>query len=190
MADSPKALAYVSLGSNLGDRAGNLLLGIRGMMVAGLPVTRLSSIYESEPVETFAQPDFLNMVAELGGALPEPNQMMARLLRVEYLLGRTREVARGPRVIDLDLLLFGNHTSTTELLTLPHPRMHLRRFVLRPLAELAPSVIHPTLQQTIATLLENLDDQSQVKRWRAIAEGKTRGKSIGETQRRGDGEKG
>ena len=178
MRSSPK-VAYVSLGSNLGDRAGNLLLGIRGMMEAGLPVARLSSIYESEPVDTFAQPDFLNMVAELCGRLPEPNQMMARLLRIEYLLGRTREVARGPRVIDLDLLLFGNHTFATELLTLPHPRMHLRRFVLQPLAELAPSLIHPTLQQTIATLLENLDDQSHVKRWRPEEMG-----------RRGDGGRG
>ena len=167
MADSSKALAYVSLGSNLGDRAGNLLLGIRGMMEVGLHVKRLSSIYESEPIETFTQPYFLNMVAELAGDLPEPNQMMARLLRVEYLLGRTRRVARGPRVIDLDLLLVADHTSATELLTLPHPRMHLRRFVLQPLAELAPSLIHPTLQQTIATLLENLDDQSQVKKFRA-----------------------
>ena len=171
MVDTPTAVAYVSLGSNLGDRAGNLLLGIRGMMGAGLPVRRLSSIYESEPVDTFAQPDFLNMVAELGGDLPKPDQMMARLLRVEYLLGRTREVARGPRVIDLDLLLFGDHTSATELLTLPHPRMHLRRFVLQPLSELAPSVIHPTLQQTIAALLENLDNQSQVKRWDATVGG-------------------
>lgn len=173
---SSKGLAYVSLGSNLGDRTGNLLLGIRGMLEAGLPVTRLSSIYESEPVDTLAQPDFLNMVAEVGGKLPKPEQMMARLLRVEYLLGRTREVAKGPRVIDLDLLLFGDHTSATDLLTLPHPRMHLRRFVLQPLAELAPSLLHPTLKQTIATLLENLDDQSKVKRWRPAGDGGTRGK--------------
>ena len=171
MTDSAKALAYVSLGSNLGDRTGNLLLGIRGIMDAGLPVTRLSSIYESEPMETFAQPHFLNMVAELGGgSLPAPQQMMARLLRIEYLLGRTREIPRGPRIIDLDLLLYANHTSASELLTLPHPRMHLRRFVLQPLAELAPSLVHPTLQQTVATLLENLDDKSAVKLWRANGE--------------------
>ena len=171
MSNSPTELAYISLGSNLGDRAGNLLLGIRGMMEAGLHVTRLSSIYESEPVDTLAQPYFLNLVAELGGGLPKPEQIMARLLRVEYLLGRTREIAKGPRVIDLDLLLFGDHASATELLTLPHPRLHLRRFVLQPLAELAPSLIHPTLQQTIATLLDNLDDQSAVRRWRANGEG-------------------
>ena len=183
MSDSPKALAYVSLGSNLGDRAGNLLLGIRGMMQAGLTVTRLSNIYESEPVETFAQPYFLNMVAELGGnTLPDPEQMMARLLRVEYALGRRRAAAKGPRVVDLDLLLFADYTSATEILTLPHPRMHLRRFVLLPLAELVPDLVHPTLQQTIATLLHNLADQSEVKQWVPNAEA--------ETGRWGDGVKG
>ena len=172
MSDSSKAVAYVSLGSNLGDRAGNLLLGIRGMMEAGLPVAKLSNIYESEPVETFVQPYFLNMVAELRGELPAPNQMMARLLRIEYLLGRARDVVRGPRVIDLDLLLFGDRTSASDLLTLPHPRMHVRRFVLQPLAELAPSLVHPKLHQTIATLLENLDDRSDVKRWRPDESGR------------------
>ena len=136
------------------------------MMDAGLPVTRLSKIYESEAVETFPQPHFLNMVAELGGeSLPGPEHLMARLLRVEYSLGRTREVAKGPRVIDLDLLLFGDHKSATELLTLPHPRLHLRRFVLEPLAELAPTVVHPTLNVTIKALFEQLDDQSSVKSW-------------------------
>ena len=183
MSDLAKPLAYVSLGSNLGDRAANLLLGLRGMMEAGLPVTRLSSIYESEPVETFAQPDFLNMVAELDVTrLPEPEQMMARLLRIEYLLGRTRQLARGPRIIDLDLLLFAERTSNTELLKLPHPRMHLRRFVLQPLAELAPLLVHPTLHQTIGSLLEKVDDQSEVRRWKANGDG--------ETRRRGDAAKG
>ena len=91
--------AYIGLGSNLGDRAGNLLLGIRGMMDAGLEVIRLSSIYETEPVETFAQPAFLNMVAELrGNTLPRPEELMARLLRIENSLGRTREVAMAPRL--------------------------------------------------------------------------------------------
>ena len=161
-----KLSAYVSLGSNLGDRAANLLLGIRGMMEAGLPIRRLSHIYESEPVETFSQPDFLNMVAELGlEDLPSPEQVMARLLRVEYSLGRRRDIDKGPRVIDLDLLLVGNRTNHTELLILPHPRLHLRRFVLQPLVELAPDLVHPTIGETIATLLEGLKDQSQVRRW-------------------------
>ena len=158
--------AYIGLGSNLGDRAGNLLLGIRGMLNAGPEVTRLSQIYETEAVETFAQPSFLNMVVELqGNTLPPPEEVMARLLQVEHSLGRTRDMAKGPRIIDLDLLLYGNETIESQFLTLPHPRFHRRRFVLAPLAELAPHLIHPTLNKTIAELLEALDDNSGVKLW-------------------------
>ncbi|MEP6636212.1 MAG: 2-amino-4-hydroxy-6-hydroxymethyldihydropteridine diphosphokinase [Acidobacteriota bacterium] len=167
MPTSLNSHAFVSLGSNLGDRAGNLLLGIRGMLEAGLELIRLSSVYETQPVGTLEQPSFLNLVAELRlDKLLPPEKMMARLLRVEYALGRTRDVAKGPRTIDLDLLLYGDRTCATGLLTLPHPRLHLRRFVLTPLAELAPALIHPTLQRTIAELLETLDDESAVKRWR------------------------
>jgi 2-amino-4-hydroxy-6-hydroxymethyldihydropteridine diphosphokinase len=161
------ANAYVSLGSNLGDRAGNLLLGVRGMIDAGLEISRLSNVYETEPVETFPQSAFLNMVAELrGNTLPPSEQLMARLLRVEYTLGRTREIAMAPRTIDLDLLLYGEEARATEFLTLPHPRLHLRKFVLTPLAELAPRLVHPTLHQTISELLEDLADESEVARWR------------------------
>jgi 2-amino-4-hydroxy-6-hydroxymethyldihydropteridine diphosphokinase len=159
--------AYVALGSNLGDRAGNLLLALRGIMEAGLEVTRLSAIYETEAVETFAQPAFLNLVAELrGNTLPAAEQVMARLLRIEYALGRTREVAMGPRTIDLDLLFYKDELRSTQFLTLPHPRLHQRRFVLEPLAELGPRLVHPTLNKTISDLLANVDDQSEVRRWR------------------------
>jgi 2-amino-4-hydroxy-6-hydroxymethyldihydropteridine diphosphokinase len=159
--------AYVGLGSNLGDRAGNLLLGIRGMLDAGLQVIRLSQIYETEPVETFPQPAFLNMVAELrGNTLPRAEEVMARLLRVEYSLGRTREVAMAPRSIDLDLLLYRNEMSDTQFLTLPHPRLHRRRFVLVPLAELAPRLVHPTLNKAMSELLQALDDDSKVRHWK------------------------
>ncbi|HWN07904.1 MAG TPA: 2-amino-4-hydroxy-6-hydroxymethyldihydropteridine diphosphokinase [Pyrinomonadaceae bacterium] len=157
---------YIGLGSNLGDRAGNLLLGLRGMMEAGLIVTRFSRIYETEAVETFPQPPFLNMVAELKvDARSNPSEVMERLLAVELSLGRTRDLAKGPRTIDLDLLLYGAESCVTPTLTLPHPRLHLRRFVLVPLAELAPQLIHPTLHQTVAQLLETLDDVSEVKLW-------------------------
>lgn len=160
--------AYVGLGSNLGDRAGNLLLGVRGMLAAGLRVVRLSSIYETEPVGVgAAQPLYLNAVAELEGrALPPPEQLLARLLRIEYALGRRRQRPLAARPLDLDLLLYGRAQIETEFLTLPHPRLHLRRFVLAPLAELAPAARHPALQQTFRELLAALADDSAVRLWK------------------------
>ena len=159
--------AYVGMGSNLGDRAAYLLLAVRGMLDAGLDVIRLSSIYETAPVENEAQPAFLNMVAELrGSTLPRPDQTLARLLRIEYALGRTREVPLGPRTIDLDLLIFKDEVSETDFLQLPHPRLHTRRFVLVPLNELVPTLIHPTLGKSVSELLEKTADRSAVTRWR------------------------
>src|ERR1051325_9950665 len=159
--------AYVGLGSNLGDRAGHLLLAVRGMLDASLDVIRLSSIYETEPVEYEHQPAFLNMVAELrGSTLPSPEQTLARLLRIEYALGRTRDVRMGPRTIDLDLLIFKDQQLETELLTVPHPRLAARRFVLVPLNELVPGFIHPVLGKTISELLAQTNDQKAVHRWK------------------------
>jgi 2-amino-4-hydroxy-6-hydroxymethyldihydropteridine diphosphokinase len=157
--------AYVSVGSNLGDRAGNLVLAVRGMMEAALCVSRLSSIYETEPVSEVAQPSFLNMVVEVGNTLPTPEQVMARLLRIEYLLGRTRGLKDGPRTLDLDLLFYGDLEKHTQFLTLPHPRLHERRFVLEPLVEIAPHFVHPTLKCPASELLGRLNDLSAVKRW-------------------------
>lgn len=164
--------AFVGMGSNLGDRAGNLLLGVRGMLGAGLAVVRLSAVYETEPVGVAEeQPPYLNMVAELGGALPAPEQLLARLLRIEYALGRRRESPRAARTLDLDLLLYGDELRATEFLRLPHPRLHLRRFVLVPLAELAPEARHPALHETYAGLLAALDDRSGVRLWKPAAGG-------------------
>ena len=157
--------AYVGLGSNLGDRAGNLLLAVRGMMEASLCVTRVSSIYETEPVSEVQQASFLNMVVEIGNTLPTPEQVMARLLRIEFALGRTRELKDGPRTIDLDLLLYGEVEKETDFLRLPHPRLHERRFVLEPLAEVAPRLVHPLMKKSAAELLESVEDKSKVKRW-------------------------
>jgi 2-amino-4-hydroxy-6-hydroxymethyldihydropteridine diphosphokinase len=129
-------------------------------------VIRLSSIYETAPLENEDQPKFLNMVAELRGpTLPAPEQLLARLLRIEYALGRTREVPMGPRTIDLDLLILKDEIRSTEYLTLPHPRLHLRRFVLVPLNELVPKLVHPLLTEPIHELLHKTSDTSEVRRW-------------------------
>jgi len=157
--------AYVGLGSNLGDRAGYLLLAVRGMLAAGLDVIRLSNIYETEPVEYEQQPAFLNMVAELRGAtLPSPEQTLARLLRIEYSLGRKRDVRMGPRTIDLDLLIFKDQQIETEFLNVPHPRLAARRFVLVPLNELVPNLVHPVLGKPISELLAQTKEQKAVRR--------------------------
>jgi len=106
-------------------------------------------------------------VAELrGNTLPRPEELMARLLRIEYSLGRTRDADMAPRTIDLDLLFYANEVSDTQFLTLPHPRLHRRRFVLVPLNELAPTLVHPKLNKTVSELLEGLGDDSDVKLWR------------------------
>jgi 2-amino-4-hydroxy-6-hydroxymethyldihydropteridine diphosphokinase len=161
--------AYVSLGSNLGDRAGYLLLAVRGMINAGLSVARLSSIYETEPVEVEdAQATYLNVVAQvsLDADAPAPERLLARLQRIEHALGRRRERFHAARTIDLDLLLYADAQSDTEFLKLPHPRLHARRFVLAPLAELAPDLRHPTLDKTISELLADADDRAVVRPWR------------------------
>ena len=159
--------AYIGLGSNLGDRAGNLLLAVRGLMEASFDVCKLSAIYETEPWQIDCDTWFLNMVAEVRVShLISPSQMMARLLRIEYLLGRGEEFRHTARTADLDILFFGDMQMETELLTLPHPRLHLRKFGLCPLAEIAPDLIHPGLDRQISDILANCPDRSQVSRWK------------------------
>ena len=166
-ASSPPPRAYVGMGSNLCDRAGNLLLGVRGMLAANLGVARLSSIYETEPVGVEdEQPAYLNMVAEIVAPLPSPEELLARLLKIEYALGRTRERSRAARTLDLDLLLYGDERRETQMLTLPHPRLHLRRFVLVPLVELVPRELHPALGLSYTELLAGTGDRSDVRLWK------------------------
>jgi 2-amino-4-hydroxy-6-hydroxymethyldihydropteridine diphosphokinase len=161
---------FIGLGSNLGDRAGNLLLAVRSLMEASFVVHKLSAIYETEPIDIESDTNFLNMVIEIRVTNVSATQMMARLLRIEYLLGRGDKTEKKPRTVDLDILFFGDTRVESEFLTLPHPRLHLRKFVLVPLAEIAPAFIHPILETNIADILANVEDTSDVHRWDPNAE--------------------
>jgi len=155
-------VAAVALGSNLesrfGDRRANLLEAVRRVGELG-EVRSVSSFYETEPVGFVAQPGFLNAALVLETAL-EPMALMRGLLAVERAMGRERVVAKGPRVIDLDLLLYGDVVIETEELTLPHPEMQERRFVLEPLAEIALEMVHPVLGKTVGEMLAGLGSDS------------------------------
>jgi len=147
--------AYVALGSNLEDRAAYLLEGLSRL--SRLPKTRLlrlSSLYETEPLGP-PQPLYLNLVAELETDLP-PRDLLKAMLAIERALGRERKERYGPRTLDLDLLLYGDWVLEEEGLTVPHPRLHERAFVLVPLCDLIPEARHPLLGKTFAELLAAL----------------------------------
>ena len=160
------SVAYLGLGSNLGDRAANLLRAVKALRDAGLNLIAISSIYETGPVDYLDQPDFLNMSIAVSAPQVEPFSLLKLCLDVEARLGRERLTPKGARVIDIDLLLFGGAVidglRDGVALTLPHPRMHLRRFALAPLAEIAPGLRHPVFGKTIQRLLDELNDSSCV----------------------------
>lgn len=154
---------YLSLGSNIGDRARNIAGALEGLRRRGVRITRESSLYETEPVEFREQDWFLNSVVEAETELT-PDQLMETILVVERSLGRERRIPKGPRIIDIDILLYNGAVVHTVHVDIPHPRMAERRFVLLPFAEIAPGVIHPTLKKTIGELLDETPDSSEVRR--------------------------
>jgi 2-amino-4-hydroxy-6-hydroxymethyldihydropteridine diphosphokinase len=157
-----KKTVYLSLGSNVGDRKANLDQAIEKLSEAG-KVTAVSSYYETEPVELKQQPWFLNCAVKLETELM-PRQLLARVLDVEQSMGRKRVRAKGPRNIDIDILLFGNSVVEMKGLTIPHPAMHQRRFVLEPLAEIAPEVRHPVFKKTAREMRDALPPGDSVKK--------------------------
>ena len=153
---------YLSLGSNIGDRAANLRQAIEGLHALG-DVIAVSSFYETEPVEFTRQAWFLNCAVVLETE-KMPKQLLAGVMQIEREMGRKRTVPKGPRVIDIDILLFGSSIVDTPQLTIPHPAMHERRFVLEPLAEIASAARHPVFKKTIRELRDALPPGQAVKK--------------------------
>jgi 2-amino-4-hydroxy-6-hydroxymethyldihydropteridine diphosphokinase len=157
------SVAYLSLGSNLGDRAANIRECISRLKGCG-KVAGISSLYETEPMELLEQPWFVNCAVELETSL-SPHELLACIQTIEADLGRNRVVDKGPRTIDVDILLYDELIVDEPALQIPHPAMNQRRFVLGPLSEIAPQVLHPRLDKSVAQMLAELRGTSgQVRR--------------------------
>jgi 2-amino-4-hydroxy-6-hydroxymethyldihydropteridine diphosphokinase len=161
----PLKKVYLSLGSNVGDRAAHIERAIGLFAEAGIEIRRVSSFYRTEPVDFAPQRWFINCAVEAATSLM-PLQLLKAIKRIERRLGRRVSVAKGPRTIDIDILLYENHIIHTPALTIPHPRMTERRFVLIPLREIAASFRHPGTQRTVLEMLSDAKDASQVIRVR------------------------
>ncbi len=152
---------FLSLGSNLGNKRRNLSLAVKALHEAGIKVLRVSSVYRTQPVDFAAQPWFHNQVAHVSTPLT-PSELLSLIQGIEAKLGRRSAPGKGPRVIDIDILLAGDRTISTKRLVVPHPRLDRRNFVLVPLAEIAPRKVHPLLRQRIADLKTMSTDRSAV----------------------------
>jgi len=155
-------IVYLSLGSNLGDRAENLRTAIARLAGLGEVVT-VSSFYETEPVELTAQPWFLNCALKLDTE-KMPRQLIAWILALEKGMGRQRKQKNGPRTIDIDIVFFGGSIIKLPSLTVPHPKMHERRFVLEPLTEIAAEARHPVFKRTVKELRDALPPGQAVRK--------------------------
>ncbi|PYT74469.1 MAG: 2-amino-4-hydroxy-6-hydroxymethyldihydropteridine diphosphokinase [Acidobacteria bacterium] len=162
---------YLSLGSNLGDREKNLRAAMAFLADANLRMTGISSFYETEPVDLREQPWFLNCVVQAETELP-PLDLLRVLRGIEATMGSKKLVPKGPRLIDLDILLYSGETIDTPELQVPHPRMLQRKFVLVPLAEIAPNLRHPSWAKTAAELSHGITDSSVVRKFAESSQGR------------------
>jgi 2-amino-4-hydroxy-6-hydroxymethyldihydropteridine diphosphokinase len=155
-------IAYLSLGSNSGDRAAHLNKAV-AQLTKAVSVRAVSGVYETQPVDVPNQPWFLNCVAEIETDLT-PRELLNLALQIEAEMGRLRTREKGPRNIDIDIILFGDCVIDESGLTIPHPAMHQRRFVLEPLVEIAPQATHPKLRKTARELLADLPEDQIVRK--------------------------
>jgi 2-amino-4-hydroxy-6-hydroxymethyldihydropteridine diphosphokinase len=157
-------ILYLSLGSNIGDRAANLNAAIAALAGVGVRVLKKSAFYETEPVDYLQQEWFLNCVVEGETELPAV-ELLRALRAIETRMGSKKLIAKGPRLIDIDILLYGEETIDTAELQVPHPRMTQRKFVLVPLAEIAPEFRHPSWSGNVEQVLAMTTDRSEVRRF-------------------------
>jgi 2-amino-4-hydroxy-6-hydroxymethyldihydropteridine diphosphokinase len=158
------AIVYLGLGSNIGDREQNLRDAIRLLEHSRVKTTKMSSLYETEPVDYLDQPWFLNAVLEAETNLPA-DKLLGVVRGIESQMGSKKAIAKGPRLIDLDILLYADTTIDTPDLQVPHPRMLQRNFVLVPLAEIAPDLCHPSWSGSAKELLAHSPDKSVVRKF-------------------------
>jgi 2-amino-4-hydroxy-6-hydroxymethyldihydropteridine diphosphokinase len=155
-------IAHLSAGSNQGDRKANLERALASLLEAGVWPKQVSSCFETEPVGFLEQPWFLNIAIEVETRFT-PSELLEACLAIESAQGRIRSFQDAPRILDLDILLYGDLVLNDRRLVIPHPRMAERRFVLEPLAQIAPNALHPVLKKSIHSLLESCPDSSMVR---------------------------
>lgn len=155
-------IAYIGFGSNIGDRLSYIQNALHSLSDAdGITLKKVSSLYKTAPIGFEAQEDFLNGVVSIKTSL-SPHNLLYTLKDIEISIGRKHRTRWGPREIDMDMLIYGDQCLQTPNLVIPHPEMHLRRFVLVPLAEIAPNLSHPVFDKTVQSLLDNLEDDKSV----------------------------
>ena len=153
----------IALGSNIGDRQKNLA-NAKKQIKKFVTIEKKSSIYETDPVDYENQDKFLNQVI-IGKTKYSPQETLKKLQTIEKKMGRIKKITKGPRIIDLDILFFNSETLNTKNLIIPHPEIQNRRFILKPLTEISPNFIHPTLKKSIKELFNNLQSYKKVKIW-------------------------